>query len=225
MLTSTKKGPLLCCSFIISFRASSCWEEIAWGLVHVRISLLLWMLVLFDSFIIISLLCSFYWIIRLKLCFTHCYFYFLPEIGLSPWFSMCTIVGELMLIACVILVGLFALQHCGTHKVAFLFAPIVFIWLFSIFGIGLYNTIYWNPKIVRAFSPHYIIKYFQETGKDGWISLGGILLCTTGVWGLCFCFLYSFSCLLAFSFHLIILFLFLFTFSKIIYSTLVLMSK
>lgn len=88
--------------------------------------------------------------------------------------------GELMLIACVILVGLFALQHCGTHKVAFLFAPIVFIWLFSIFGIGLYNTIYWNPKIVRAFSPHYIIKYFQETGKDGWISLGGILLCTTG---------------------------------------------
>ncbi|XP_021719365.1 potassium transporter 4-like [Chenopodium quinoa] len=88
--------------------------------------------------------------------------------------------GVLMLLASVILVGLFALQHCGTHKVAFLFAPIVLIWLFSIFGIGLYNTIYWNPKIVHAFSPHYIVKYFKETGKDGWISLGGILLCTTG---------------------------------------------
>ncbi|KNA05172.1 hypothetical protein SOVF_192830, partial [Spinacia oleracea] len=87
--------------------------------------------------------------------------------------------GELMLIASVILVGLFALQHCGTHKVAFLFAPVVLVWLFAIFGIGLYNTIYWNPKIVQAFSPHYIVKYFQETGKQGWISLGGILLCTT----------------------------------------------
>ncbi|KAL9229376.1 hypothetical protein vseg_004848 [Gypsophila vaccaria] len=88
--------------------------------------------------------------------------------------------GQLTLLACIILVGLFALQHCGTHKVAFLFAPVVFIWLFSIFGIGVYNIFHWNPKIVRALSPLYIIKYFQETGKDGWVSLGGILLCITG---------------------------------------------
>ncbi|PON35491.1 Potassium transporter [Parasponia andersonii] len=88
--------------------------------------------------------------------------------------------GELLLLACVILVGLFALQHCGTHRVAFLFAPIVLIWLLSIFSIGLYNTISWNPKIVYAFSPHYIIKFFRETGKDGWISLGGVLLSITG---------------------------------------------
>ncbi|KAK9272065.1 hypothetical protein L1049_002434 [Liquidambar formosana] len=88
--------------------------------------------------------------------------------------------GEILLLACVILVGLFALQHCGTHRVAFLFAPIVIIWLISIFSIGLYNIIHWNPKIVRAISPYYIIKFFSETGKDGWISLGGILLCITG---------------------------------------------
>jgi KUP system potassium uptake protein len=90
------------------------------------------------------------------------------------------VIGELLLIACVILVGLFALQHFGTHRVAFMFAPIVTIWLLSIFSIGLYNTIRWNPKIVNAFSPHYIIKYFSETGKEGWISLGGILLSITG---------------------------------------------
>ncbi|GAV74969.1 K_trans domain-containing protein [Cephalotus follicularis] len=88
--------------------------------------------------------------------------------------------GEVLLLACAILVGLFALQHCGTHRVAFLFAPIVIIWLVSIFIIGLYNTIHWNPKIVLAFSPLYIFKFFRETGKDGWISLGGILLCITG---------------------------------------------
>lgn len=89
--------------------------------------------------------------------------------------------GELVLLACVILVGLFALQHCGTHKVAVMFAPIVIIWLVSIFSIGVYNTIHWNPKIVRAISPYYIIKFFSRTGKEGWVSLGGILLCITGM--------------------------------------------
>ncbi|KAJ6674775.1 POTASSIUM TRANSPORTER [Salix viminalis] len=88
--------------------------------------------------------------------------------------------GVIVLLACVILVGLFALQHCGTHKVAFMFAPIVIIWLVSILSIGLYNIIHWNPKILRALSPHYIIKFFSQTGKDGWISLGGVLLSITG---------------------------------------------
>lgn len=89
--------------------------------------------------------------------------------------------GELVLLACVILVGLFALQHCGTHRVAFMFAPIVIIWLLSIFLVGIYNTIHWNPKIVYAISPQYIIKFFIKTGAEGWISLGGILLCITGM--------------------------------------------
>ncbi|GMP29953.1 hypothetical protein CsSME_00004842 [Camellia sinensis var. sinensis] len=89
--------------------------------------------------------------------------------------------GELVLLACVILVGLFALQHYGTHRVAFVFAPIVIIWLISIFSVGLYNTIHWNPKIVLAISPHYIVKFFSETGKEGWVSLGGILLCITAM--------------------------------------------
>ncbi|KAG7017880.1 Potassium transporter 4, partial [Cucurbita argyrosperma subsp. argyrosperma] len=89
-------------------------------------------------------------------------------------------VGELLLIACAILVGLFALQHCGTHKVAFIFAPIVIIWLLSIFSVGLYNVIHWNPRIICAISPHYIIKFLRVTGKDGWLSLGGVLLAIAG---------------------------------------------
>ncbi|XP_026380155.1 potassium transporter 4-like [Papaver somniferum] len=88
--------------------------------------------------------------------------------------------AEVNLIACGILVGLFALQRFGTHWVAFLFAPIVIIWLMSLFAIGLYNTVYWNPKIVVAMSPHYIIRFFRETGRDGWIALAGILLSITG---------------------------------------------
>ncbi|KAL3635098.1 Potassium transporter 4 [Castilleja foliolosa] len=88
--------------------------------------------------------------------------------------------GAVRLLACAILVGLFALQHWGTRKVGVLFAPVVIIWLISIFAVGLYNTIKWNPKIVYALSPHYIVKFFAQTGKDGWIALGGVLLSITG---------------------------------------------
>ncbi|KAJ8527596.1 hypothetical protein K7X08_015047 [Anisodus acutangulus] len=88
--------------------------------------------------------------------------------------------GAVLLLSCIILVGLFALQHSGTHRVGFLFAPIVTIWLISIFLIGLYNTIFWNPKVVSALSPYYIIEFFKETGKDGWVSLGGVLLSIAG---------------------------------------------
>lgn len=83
-------------------------------------------------------------------------------------------------ISCVILVGLFALQHYGTHRVGFLFAPILIAWLFCISGVGLYNIIRWNPSVVNALSPYYVYKFFQKAGKDGWRSLGGIVLCTTG---------------------------------------------
>uniref|UniRef100_A0A0E0LPK6 Potassium transporter n=1 Tax=Oryza punctata TaxID=4537 RepID=A0A0E0LPK6_ORYPU len=88
--------------------------------------------------------------------------------------------GWVVFIACVVLVGLFALQHRGTHRVAFVFAPIVVVWLLSIGVIGLYNIIHWNHRIFLALSPHYVIKFFKMTGKDGWLSLGGVLLAITG---------------------------------------------
>lgn len=85
-----------------------------------------------------------------------------------------------VLITCLILVGLFALQHIGTHRVGFLFAPIILLWLLSISGVGIYNIIQWNPRVVSALSPYYVYKLFKLTGKDGWTSLGGIVLCITG---------------------------------------------
>ncbi|KAL5197541.1 hypothetical protein ABZP36_001053 [Zizania latifolia] len=88
--------------------------------------------------------------------------------------------GWVVFIACVVLVGLFALQHRGTHRVSFVFAPIVVVWLLTIGVIGLYNIIHWNPRICLALSPHYVVKFFKMTGKDGWLSLGGVLLAITG---------------------------------------------
>ncbi|XP_072993089.1 probable potassium transporter 13 isoform X1 [Typha latifolia] len=85
-----------------------------------------------------------------------------------------------VLIACVILVGLFALQHYGTRRVGFLFAPIFIAWVGCICCVGIYNINKWNPSVVRAISPYYVYNFFKKAGKDGWSSLGGIVLCITG---------------------------------------------
>ncbi|EOA28443.1 hypothetical protein CARUB_v10024650mg [Capsella rubella] len=83
-------------------------------------------------------------------------------------------------ITCFILVCLFSLQHFGTHRVGFVFAPIVLTWLLCISGIGLYNIIQWNPHIYKALSPTYMFMFLRKTRVSGWMSLGGILLCITG---------------------------------------------
>ncbi|KAA3463380.1 potassium transporter 6-like [Gossypium australe] len=83
-------------------------------------------------------------------------------------------------VTCIILICLFALQHYGTHRVGYLFAPVILIWLLSISSIGLYNIIYWNPHVYRALSPYYMYKFLKKTQQGGWLSLGGILLCITG---------------------------------------------
>ncbi|OMO89997.1 potassium transporter [Corchorus olitorius] len=83
-------------------------------------------------------------------------------------------------ITCFILVCLFALQHYGTHRVGFFFAPIVLTWLLCISTLGLYNIIHWNPQVYQALSPYYMFKFLKKTRKSGWMSLGGILLCITG---------------------------------------------
>lgn len=88
--------------------------------------------------------------------------------------------GTVVMIACALLVGLFVLQHRGTNKVAFLFAPIMILWLLSIATVGVYNIVTWNPSVYKALSPYYIYVFFRDTGIDGWLSLGGILLCITG---------------------------------------------
>ncbi|KAL5199485.1 hypothetical protein ABZP36_020688 [Zizania latifolia] len=83
-------------------------------------------------------------------------------------------------IACIVLVCLFALQHYGTHRVGFLFAPVVIVWLLCISMIGVYNIVHWEPHVYRALSPYYMYKFLRKTQRGGWMSLGGILLCITG---------------------------------------------
>lgn len=79
-----------------------------------------------------------------------------------------------------ILVAFFAVQHLGTVKIGYTFAPIVVIWLLLISGIGIYDLIKYDVGTLKAFNPKYIIDYFRRNKKKGWVSLGEILLCFTG---------------------------------------------
>lgn len=97
------------------------------------------------------------------------------EVAFSEFPSYVTVI-----LACIILVSLFTLQHFGTHRVAFLFAPVILAWLLCIASVGIYNIVHWNPSVLQALSPYYLYKFFQITGRAGWVSLGGIVLCITG---------------------------------------------
>ncbi|KAG9836487.1 putative potassium transporter, partial [Aureobasidium melanogenum] len=88
-----------------------------------------------------------------------------------------TIIG----VSCAILVLLFLLQPLGIQKLASCFAPIVIIWLLFNASFGSYNLVMHDWTVLKAFSPYFAGLYFMRLRKDGWLSLGGILLCFTGV--------------------------------------------
>uniref|UniRef100_A0A0E0KFR9 Potassium transporter n=1 Tax=Oryza punctata TaxID=4537 RepID=A0A0E0KFR9_ORYPU len=87
---------------------------------------------------------------------------------------------QIVWITVAILVVLFAIQRYGTDKVGYSFAPIILLWLLLIGATGLYNLIKHDIRVLRAFNPKYTIDYFRRNKKEGWVSLGSILLCFTG---------------------------------------------
>ncbi|ONK67182.1 uncharacterized protein A4U43_C06F17120 [Asparagus officinalis] len=79
-----------------------------------------------------------------------------------------------------IIIALFVLQHFGTHKIGFLFAPIIIVWLLFIGGLGVYNILHWDQDVFWALSPLYMYKFINNLNIMNWRSLGGVLLCTAG---------------------------------------------
>ncbi|KAF3442534.1 hypothetical protein FNV43_RR16450 [Rhamnella rubrinervis] len=79
-----------------------------------------------------------------------------------------------------ILVCLFMVQRFGTDKVGYTFAPITCLWFALIGGIGVYNYISFDPTVIKAINPKYIVDYFRRNKAEAWISLGGVVLTITG---------------------------------------------
>ena len=83
-------------------------------------------------------------------------------------------------LATLILIGLFALQRFGTRRVAFLFTPIMALWLVAIAILGIYGILR-EPRVLSALSPVPAISYLARNGLAGFTSLGAVVLVLTGV--------------------------------------------
>jgi KUP system potassium uptake protein len=82
-------------------------------------------------------------------------------------------------ISLAILVGLFAVQRYGTGAVGWMFGPVILVWFFIIAALGLVE-IAQHPGVVQGLSPTWAARFMADHGVDGWLTLGGVVLCVTG---------------------------------------------
>ncbi|MBV8500276.1 MAG: KUP/HAK/KT family potassium transporter [Paucibacter sp.] len=78
-----------------------------------------------------------------------------------------------------ILVALFAVQSRGSGKVGVVFGPFMAAWFVVIFALGLAQVVK-APAILEALNPLNGLRYFQQNGWRGFVSLGSVVLCLTG---------------------------------------------
>ncbi|XP_077230709.1 putative potassium transporter 17 [Tasmannia lanceolata] len=83
-------------------------------------------------------------------------------------------------ISAIVLTMMFLLQQFGTSRVSFLFSPIMAAWTLTTPMIGIYRIVRHYPGIFKSLSPHYIVRFFLQNGKEGWLLLSGTVLCITG---------------------------------------------
>jgi KUP system potassium uptake protein len=82
-------------------------------------------------------------------------------------------------ITCVILAGLFWVQHKGTKTIGRMFGPIMVVWFLVIAGIGTWYMIQ-TPIVLRALNPLYGIKLLINYPGDATKVLGVVILAITG---------------------------------------------
>ncbi len=82
-------------------------------------------------------------------------------------------------LACLILLGLFAMQRFGTARVGVFFGPIMVVWFAVLALLGLYHIAH-APSVLFALSPHYAVMFMVDNGFTGFAVLGSVVLCVTG---------------------------------------------
>jgi KUP system potassium uptake protein len=82
-------------------------------------------------------------------------------------------------IAVGILIGVFAIQRHGTHRVGRLFGPIMVIWFVTIALLGVVWLVR-HPVVLTAFDPRHAVRFFGEHGWHGFAVLGAVFLVVTG---------------------------------------------
>src|SRR5215203_1572163 len=81
--------------------------------------------------------------------------------------------------AVVILIGVFAIQRHGTHRVGRLFGPIMVAWFLVLAVLGLIWTAR-QPAVLGAIDPRHAVRFFEDNGWHGFAVLGAVFLVVTG---------------------------------------------
>ena len=86
---------------------------------------------------------------------------------------------EVVAISSVILFVLFMFQRHGTHRIGYVFGPIMLLWFVAIGVLGIME-IALEPRILMAINPWYAVKFFVHNGAHGFFILGAVVLVLTG---------------------------------------------
>ena len=78
-----------------------------------------------------------------------------------------------------ILIGLFAVQNRGTHRIGRMFGPIILIWFASLTAMGV-MAIFKAPQILYAVNPVYAVQLFVNDSWAAFVVLGSVVLAVTG---------------------------------------------
>jgi KUP system potassium uptake protein len=96
-----------------------------------------------------------------------------------PMFETSVTTQVVLLIATVMLLGLFFLQSHGTAIVGRLFGPVCLVWFVVMFALGAFHLAD-NPGVLAAINPYYAVSFLLHHGMAGFIVLGAVFLTVTG---------------------------------------------
>ncbi|KAF8389651.1 hypothetical protein HHK36_024170 [Tetracentron sinense] len=108
------------------------------------------------------------------------YHFHVQFFGFTFFFFGSNVAALVEALSAIVLIVLFLMQKFGTSRVSFIFSPIMGAWTLTTPMVGIYSIIHHYPSIFKALSPHYIFRFFLRNGKEGWLLLGGTVLCITG---------------------------------------------
>src|SRR5271167_2115991 len=84
-----------------------------------------------------------------------------------------------MPMAVAILLGLFAAQRFGTEKIGRAFGPVMGLWFLVLAALGI-ASISHHPGVIAAIDPRHAVRFMADSGRMGFLVLGGVFLCITG---------------------------------------------
>lgn len=90
--------------------------------------------------------------------------------GVGPW---------VLVIACLILIVLFANQHRGTAVLGALFGPIMIVWFGVLAFLGIVQIIK-EPGVLAAINPLVALRLVTQEPRFAFLALGGVFLVATG---------------------------------------------